>query len=301
MLKAEHLLAFCLAAKHGSISAAAQQLKLSQPAVSGQLASLQKQAKQNLYQRSSHGIELTQTGKDLLPYACAVAQTLKQAKTFLKGESEAGITQLHIGLSHHLVPNFTGELLKATRSYHKQLGELDVHLREGYSQRLIELVRNREIDAAFIISEPNMKLAPLVHQKLKTENIVLLVKPDDPIAKEQNAAIGVLNNETLIVSSSQSQVYRRVSHYLAEADIKPSRLLEVSGPDAVKNAVLDDLGIGITLESYAQREIKAGWLKTVTLKNKNFSANIARVSHDLTTLEPQRRTALESILAFREA
>ncbi len=299
-LKAEQLLAFCLAAKFGSISAAAKQLDLSQPAVSGQLNSLQKQVNQTLYQRVSHGIELTPAGQVILPYACAVARTLAQAQSYVRGENETGVIQLQIGLSHHLVPIFTGQLLKATRSYHKQHGDLDLHLREAYSQRLIQLVKSRDLDAAFIVTQARSSVAPLVLEPLRTESIVLLVKPDDPVAKENQADIRILNNETLIVSSSQSQVYRRVQHYLEEANVQPARLLEVSGPDAVKNAVLDDLGIGISLESYATREVQASWLKTVALNNKNFSVDVALVSHDLSSLDPQRRKALEAVLNFQE-
>lgn len=296
MLKAEHLLAFCLAAKQQSISAAAKQLGLSQPAVSGQLAALQKQAKRILYQRSSHGIELTPAGKELLPYACAVAKTYQQAQSYLRGDSEAGSVQLNVGLSHHLVPLFTGPLLKATRTYNRERGSLEVHLREGYSSRLIELVKQRDLDAAFIIHSKGQDLRPLKLELVSSEAIVLLVKPDDPLAQEKHLALNSMNDETLILSSSHSEVYRKVLNCLAENAVKPGRLLEVSGPEAVKHAVLDGLGIGVTLASYATREIAAGWLVAVEVEQNDFRVDIVRVSHDLASLDPKKAEPLSEIL-----
>lgn len=296
MLKAEHLLAFCLAAKQKSISAAAKQLGLSQPAVSGQLAALQKQAKQILYQRSSHGIELTPAGNELLPYACAVAKTYQQAQSFLRGDSASGSVQLNIGLSHHLVPMFTGPILKATRTYNREKASLEVHLREGYSHRLVELVKARDLDAAFIISSKGQDLRPLQLESIAREAIVLLVKPDDPLASDGCLPLQSLNEETLILSSSQSEVYRKVLGCLADNAIQPGRLLEVSGPEAVRHAVMDGLGIGVTLASYVAREIEAGWLIAVTIEQPDFQVEIVRISHDLASLDPKKAEALSAIL-----
>lgn len=296
MLKPEHLLAFCLAAKEQSISAAAKQLGLSQPAVSGQLAALQKQVGKVLYQRSSHGIELTPAGKELLPYACALAKTYQQTQAYLRGDSDRGNIQLQVGLSHHLVPLFTGILLKATRSYNREKAALEVHLREDYSDRLLHLVKQRDLDAAFIIANDLQQFSPLRLEPMATEAIILLVKPDDPLAQDKRVAIHLMQDETLILSSSQSEVYRKVLRCLRDNQVKPGRILEVSGPEAVKAAVLDGLGIGVTLASYVAREIRAGWLTSVEVQEQSFKVNIVKISHDLESLDPKKAEALAEIL-----
>ena len=76
------------------------------------------------------------------------------------------------------------------------------------------------------------------------------------------------------------------------------RLLEVSGPEAVKQAVLDGLGIGVTLASYAAREIEAGWLVAVEVEETDFRVDIVRVFHDIASLDPKKVDALVAVLKF---
>ncbi len=296
MLKAEHLLAFCQTAQHGSISAAAKVLGLSQPAVSNQLITLQKHAGQTLYRRMPHGIELTPAGNNLLPYACAVAETLTQAQRYLSGETKTGTVTLRIGLSHHLVPSFTGSLLKTAKLFSLENSTLQVHLMEGYSQPLMEEVLQRRLDAAIVIAEPSEIEASLVFRSFEKEKICLLVKFDDPIGRQKTTSLDIIKGETLILSSSRSQVYRRVQDSLFEAQVTPGRVLEVSGPGAVKSAVMDGLGIGVTLHSFVKAEVDTGWFQTVELEDKNLAVDIASINHDPATLEPMKRKALKALL-----
>ena len=296
MLKAEHLLAFCKAAQQGSISAAAETLGLTQPAVSNQLIALQKHTGQTLYRRMPHGIELTPAGDNLLPYACAVAETLTQTQLYLNGEIKTGTVTLRIGLSHHLVPSFTGLLLKAAKLFSLENNSLQVHLVEGYSQSLMEEVLQRRLDAALIITAPEEIESSLVSQSYKREKICLLVKPDDPISEQITASLDIIKGETLILSSSRSQVYKRVQDSLFEAQVMPGRILEVSGPGAVKSAVMDGLGIGVTLPSFVKIEVDANWFQLVELEGNNLAVDVSSISHNPATLEPVKRKVLKSLL-----
>ena len=295
-LKAEHLSTFCEVAKRGSVSEAADALGLSQPAASRQLASLQRSVGKTLYERTAHGITLTQAGRDLLPYACSVAQALARARRFAQGEVDGEPLTLRLGLSHHLITRYTGPILKAAKTYTQTTGPLRVHLVEGYSAQLTEEILNQQLDAALVLTPPREVPPALSYTLLGEDYICLLTLPDDPIASQASIPLATVQGETLIVSSDVSRVYRTVQDDLAAAQVEPGRVLEVSGPAAVRTAVLVGQGVGVTLRSFVKPETDAGWLKCVGLEDDGFSALVSCVTPEANALSSKVRGALSVLL-----
>lgn len=299
--RAEYLHSFCLAARAGSITAAARELGLTQPAVSRHLLLLQEIHGAPLYRRKGTGIELTPAGSALLPFACAASDSLTRARQFLSGELREGGTRLRIGLSHHLTTRFTGPLLRATRLYNESGNLLRLHLLEAYSDDLLESLRAGSIDAAYLLEEPGPDRdprGPVASEQVTecgTERAMLLVKSDDPLGAEQNLPLSVVEGETLIVPSFASTMYRRVLDALNAAGVKPGRSIEVSGPAAVRSAVLDGLGIGMTIESFVRPEVAAGTLRLVQVTAPGTEMNILRLQRDDSHLFPDQRQALEFV------
>lgn len=296
-IKAEHLLTFCRVAELGSVSEAGKMLGLSQPALSRQLASLQRGAGQRLYERKAHGVRLTQAGRDLLPYACAVARTLEHARHYLRGAPGEGAVTLRLGLSHHLITRYTGPLLKAAKRYTQDTHALELHLTEGYSEPLGNEVLNGQLDAALVLGEMHELPNDLVSRRLSEDHICLLVLPDDVIAEQAYAPLSIVEGETLILSSSVSRVFKKVQDDLSSARVKPGRLLEVSGPAAVRSAVLAGQGVGVTLRSFVAPEVQAGWLKQVGLENSGFTLGIYSVAKSAAQLERASQRALDALLS----
>ena len=111
-MRAEQLVAFCTVAHYKSISQAAEALGSSQPGLSRHLANLQDSVGEPLYGRTAYGIELTEAGEALLPYACAVTQTLGQAKHYVQNKHTELEVNLKIGLSYSLTPNILPKVVK---------------------------------------------------------------------------------------------------------------------------------------------------------------------------------------------
>ena len=295
-VKAEHLLTFCEVARCGNVSEAASELNLSQPAVSRQLASLQHAARQTFYRRSAHGVELTQAGRELLPFACSVAQALKHARRHLRQDAAERPTRLRLGLSHHLVTRYTGPLLKAAKRYNDEVGELELHLLEGYSAPLIDQVSNQELVAALTLSGPSTAAA--TSRRLSEEQVCLLTLPDDPIAAQAYVPLSIIEGETLVMPSAVSSVYNSFQAALSATRVKPGKVLEVSGPAAVRSAVLAGQGVGVTLRSFAQPEVQAGWFRQVGIENVGFTVGIWWVTRQAAELDEATHHALETLLSF---
>ncbi len=294
-LKAEQLITFCTVAKLKNISEAALELGLSQPALSRQLASLQRIAKQSLYQRTAHGIELSKEGKDFLPYACAVTHSMDVAESYLQATNNSKTTTLRIGISHHLITRFTGPLLQKARTYNQNTAALQIKMIEGYSSSLITQLKDNKLDAAIIVGDADDYQGILKGRPAGEDEIGLMTLPDDPVAKDHKIPFSAIAGETLIVSSSESSVYKTIRAIITLNNIKLGRIIEVSGPSAVRHAVIAGQGIGVTLKSFIDSELKAGWLKFVGIENIGLKQSISFVSKDPNTLDTATAQALDAL------
>ncbi|HLR45734.1 MAG TPA: LysR family transcriptional regulator [Deinococcales bacterium] len=292
-MNAEHLRSFCTVARTGSVSAAARKLGLSQPAISRHLRLLQEIRRTPLYTRSGQGVALTPAGRELLPYACSVSQALDRARAAMSGELPQESTRLTIALSHHLTMRYTGMLLRAVRDYNEEGYLLRLHLQEAYTPELIEALNNGRIDAALALGAADT--GNLRARELTAERVTLLVRDDDPFARHEELALASLERETLVLPSSASIVYRRFRRALGEMGVKPGRILEVSGPAAVRSAVYSGLGIGVTVASYVENELGPGALRLVKLEAPACTIPVLGVTRDPWFLLPDQQHALDYV------
>ncbi|ADI14368.1 LysR family transcriptional regulator [Truepera radiovictrix] len=293
--KAEQLRAFDAVARYRSVTQAARALGLSQPALSRQLAQLQEALGRPLYRRTATGVDLTPFGEALLPHARAVSEALERAQRFLQGEHPERVT-LRVGLSHHLVTAYTVRLLRNLRAASAAGAELSVHMSEGYSQQLLDAVAQRALDAALVLGDAQDLPDALVARRISEEPLCLLVKPDDPLAAQALVPSSALHGETLVLPASVSWLHGRLQRYLASALITPGRVIEVSGPFAVRCAVLEGLGIGVSVRSFVQAEVDAALLRTVGFEADGFIAGVQLVTRAPDTYDRAAWTALSTLV-----
>ncbi|MEP5766519.1 MAG: LysR family transcriptional regulator [Halieaceae bacterium] len=98
----QNLRAFLLVAEHSSFSLAAEELHLTQPAVSKRVAALEQQLEIALFDRIGRQVRLTEAGRALLPHARNIQQNLRQAEQSLFDLSGEVAGRLRIGTSHHI-------------------------------------------------------------------------------------------------------------------------------------------------------------------------------------------------------
>jgi DNA-binding transcriptional LysR family regulator len=176
MFDATRLRVFREVAQRGSISAAADALSFTQPAVSRQIATLEREAGAQLFERLPRGIRLTEAGRVLLGHAEAILDRMTAARTQVDAVTrlEAGrlrigafatanativpraiasFTEAHPGVELSLVETVSAELIPALRA-----GELDVALATDPSAHNLD-----ELEVYDIVEDPLLVALPLDH------------------------------------------------------------------------------------------------------------------------------------------
>ncbi|WP_332680684.1 LysR family transcriptional regulator [Bosea sp. (in: a-proteobacteria)] len=134
---------FLAVARTGSVSAAAQRLRVAASAVSRQIANLEKELDANLFERRSHGMILTQAGQTLAAYAQRLALEAEQVVSEIRELHSAGRGLIRLGVTEGFAVSFIPETIYAFRERHPDVA-FDVKVMSP--QAVTEHVRIGAID-----------------------------------------------------------------------------------------------------------------------------------------------------------
>ena len=164
------LRAFVAVARLGTVGRAAKALNRTQPSISARLADLERLWETKLFRRASRGMLLTPEGSRLLPPAEAVLRDLESLDQ-VAGVPIAPSSEIRVGsgdaLGRRKLPRAVAKLLRLNP-------ELDVRIREGPAPRLLEALRNGEIDLALVVHAPDRSVEGIELQSFLESEIHLL-------------------------------------------------------------------------------------------------------------------------------
>ncbi|MBZ9781493.1 LysR family transcriptional regulator [Pseudomonas sp. REP124] len=163
---------FLCISMHGSISAASEQLNISQPSLSRQLASLESYLGNPLFRRTGRGLVLTDAGTHLASMAGPAFMAVDSAISKIK--DEFGITRGHLRLAtvHTLTYYFLGDLV--SRFVH-QNRDVNVSFMARSSTEVIKLVESGRADLGFVY-DSEVASMELLSSVLFTESMAIVVR-----------------------------------------------------------------------------------------------------------------------------
>jgi DNA-binding transcriptional LysR family regulator len=293
-IDAEQLMTFALVAKHGSLSAAAQERHRSQPAVSAQMKRLSEAVGEPLYRRNRYGVELSETGEALLPYAQALVRALEGAREWQRGvrAGQRGIVRVAASMTAavYLMPKVLAE-------FHQLHPRLELRLLTRNSLDALALLHRAEADMALVEGPVGTTPTDLEARTLFHDEIVLAVGPDHHLAGRGSIVAADLAGLAIVQREAGSGTREVVELALGEMNLAAPGVrvaLEATGIEAVKEAVLQGFGAGFISRLAVQREVQAGALVALPVAAPGFRRS-------MTLLHPNRdlcSQATRRLLAF---
>jgi DNA-binding transcriptional LysR family regulator len=187
----EQLVAFVRVVREGSFTRAAWVLHLSQPSISMRIQGLEAFLGGPVFVRGGRGVTLTDLGRDFLPYAQRALEVLEAGSEAVQQTRRGSRGRVAIGVLESLSGNFLGPALTQFHSEHPQV---DVLVRAGRHEQLIELLRDGVISLALLAwpcAETLIdELEPLL---LLREPVVLVAGPNHPLAQNERLAMEELS------------------------------------------------------------------------------------------------------------
>jgi DNA-binding transcriptional LysR family regulator len=264
-----HLKTFITLAKVGHFNRAAEELFLTQPAVSTHIKTLEDYYGFPLFQKFDQKYVLTDPGKILYGYAEKIFNILNEAKRSLDGFNELDVGSLYIGASSnvgvYLLPKILGE-------FKKQFPKVNINVSIGPTYQIEAKMLANEIDIGIV--EAPTRSAEIVSGFHWEEKLVVIISPLHPWARLKQIEPSQLKNEPFVVGEKGSGTRKVMEAALGEIVEEIKVFLELGSTEAVKKAVEENLGISIVMECSVARELKLKTLKVITISGVDLKKRI---------------------------
>jgi len=259
----DRLRVFAAVAKHGSVSRAADELNITQPAVTKRLRVLQRTFKAMLYKRSGRGVELTDKGKIFLQDAIEILSQYDRLKGEFSGALVVGTNEtLTVGGSCSPSIDLLPSLLALFRKSHPHVR---MSLRTDNSGAIERMIINDEVDIAVINKVPTNHL--LAIEPYRREPLVAFVLPNSTEARKTNFTWEDFATAQIVIRSPirGQGAADQFLKALKQRGFTPNIAMRCDSPDAVKSAVKMKIGVGILFQEAIAYELNKGEFKLIKL------------------------------------
>jgi DNA-binding transcriptional LysR family regulator len=271
---------FRAVAEHLNFHKAAEQLFLTQPAVTLQIKALENDTGVRLFDRTAGRISLTRQGASLLAYANKIATLVLEAERNLRTGGGAVAGELAVGASttiaQYVLPRLLGAFLV-------EYPGVQFSLHTGNTEEIVRLVLGGKICAGLIEGPARDRGVHIEH--FLEDELVLVTPPDvdtERLSRDQFLRFSLLLRE----QGSGSR--RVVETALGKVGFKLrsfKKVMELDSTEAIKSAVEAGLGIGFVSHWAISKELELGSLKVARVNGLRVIRHFTLISR--TGPEPQ--------------
>jgi DNA-binding transcriptional LysR family regulator len=252
--------AFLTVAERRSVSAAAEVLYVTQPALTTRIKKLERELGIELFVRTARGMRLTQEGRAFRPHAQRALQSLAEGRELLRELREGHVGELLVGaapaISTYVLPH-------VLRRFQGIFPNVHLIVRTGHSEEVLEMVLREQVQIGLVreLPHPALRSVPLYE-----DEIVLVVHPGHRFADERSIVVHELGAERLILFDRTSSYFVLTSAFFREAGIVPRGVMELDNVDATKKMVEHGLGIAFLPYTAVRGELATGTLQEVVIE-----------------------------------
>jgi DNA-binding transcriptional LysR family regulator len=260
MLDAKQLRMFKAIVDAGSITAAAEQLELSQPAISQQLRALEESLGVSLLVRVGKGTRPTPAGELLLGFARQVLDKINEAERVLGDHRRGRSGLVRVGTPeppcNYVLPPVLVELKR-------RAPRIDIRVVSGHTPSTLARLHAGELDVALLPLPVDAGRLRMV--EVGRDELVAIVPRDHEIAGQPWIAARDLESHPIVLYDRESQITELTLAFLLEEGVFPRVAVEIDHLEAIKSLVQCGIGVAVLPAWAAREEIASGALASARL------------------------------------
>ena len=262
MINLELFRVFYTVAKCKSITKAAEELFISQPAVSQAIKSLENQIGGKLFNRVSRGMELTEPGgKEMFEKVKEAIELLDSAEKNFSDMKEVASGSVRIAAAANVINFF---LIKYIKIFREKYPNVALTFLNGTSKECMELVKEDKADVGFANLPITSGGVTFTGQTGKVHDVfVASDKFKELFDKEIN--LGYLSNYPLMMLDSTTMTRSNIDEFLSDHNIKLLPDMEFGSVEILTSLAVNGLGIACVPKEYVLNEIESGKLKVLSV------------------------------------
>lgn len=281
------LKAFIAVADAASFSLAAEQLYLTQPAVSKRISALESELQTRLFDRFGRAVTLTEAGQTLLPRARHILLELEDSVRTLSNLSGSVQGTLHFATSHHIGLHRLPPVLKQFVRRYPQV-RLDIRFMD--SEEACHAVELGELELA-VVTLPPAPAASLRTQKVWEDPLTIVVAPDHPLAAKARPGLADLAAHPAILPSPNTYTRQIAEQAFSQLALKLDVALSINYLETIKMLVSVGIGWGLLPVTMLDRQLRALPVRALALQRQ-----LGSVQHRDRTLSNAALTLCDMLL-----
>jgi LysR family transcriptional regulator, low CO2-responsive transcriptional regulator len=254
------LTAFLAVVRGGSVTAAADELVVTQPSVSAAVAALGRELRCDLFERAGRGIRPTAAGAAFAPYAADVIGLLEQGRQSAREAAAVAARRLRIAAVTTAAESFVPPLMRSFSDAHP---DVELILDVGNRDDVLTWVLDHAVDVAIAGRPPaDDRLAA---EPLLDNEIVCITAPEDEATRKRSLDASALAGRAWLLREDGSGTLALNVQFLAEHSLDPATLT-LGSNGAIKQAARAGLGVSLLSRAAVATELEAGLLAELRLK-----------------------------------
>jgi len=285
----QNLKAFIAVAQSHSFSAAADQLFLTQPAVSKRISLLEQQLDSRLFDRIGRQVTLTEAGQTLLPRAESIMRSIGEAKqeiSDLQGQVRGRlkmVTSHHIGL--HRLPNIL-------RTYAKEYPNVEIDIQFKDSEEAYNRVLTGEYDLGVVTRAPNAD--PRIHSEtIWHDTLVFVAAASHALSQKNPVTLMEISKYPALLPEKKFLTTRIIEDLFQQHKLEVRTLLSTNYLETIKALISAGYAWGVLPEIM----LKDNSLVRLPVKGITLSRDLDCIYHKERTLSNPVKAFLENLLA----
>jgi DNA-binding transcriptional LysR family regulator len=248
--------------RHKSYTRAAEELHLTQPAVSMQVRQLEKELGLPLFEKLGRGIALTEAGRELVPYSEGINRALREMQEVM--ESLKGVSRGRLSIAVATTVKYLAPKLLA--AFHHRYPGIALALDVTNREQLLRLLEANAVDLVLMGQPPD---GVEVESEAFMENPLVVVAPSDhPLAGERDIPLARLSEEVFVMREPGSGTRQAMERFFTDHGIALRAGMQMTRNEAIKQSVR--AGLGLSVVSVHTIELELATRKLVVLDVAGF-------------------------------
>lgn len=266
IIDSRQIAAFSALVRHRSFTRAAEDLFLTQSAVSHAIKSLEEEIGCRLFERSGRSVSLTRAGEQFHQRTERILSEMRAARVEIENLSSEVHGQLSVGAGTLACQYLMPLVLKEFKERHPQCTVL---LEPGHRDDLLTLLRTHKIDVALTIEGP--RSPDLVFEPLFTDELLFFVSAQHAWSRLGRVPRPVVAKETAIVPDRSTQTFKLVEDHFRTEKLVFRNVVAPGSIDAAKQLVKTGFGVGVFAPWQVAAETAAGEMVPAALPARRLS------------------------------
>jgi LysR family transcriptional regulator, transcriptional activator of the cysJI operon len=282
-----YLEVFVKVVEKGNFSKAAEDLHMTQPAVSQYIKVLEESVGARLLERSNKFVRLNKAGEIVFHHAKEILALYSNMQYLIDDLTNKASGPIAIGASYtfgeYILPHIIARL---QAKYPLITPTIQIH----NTKEIIDLVQTHQLDIGIVEGQINEKIPNV--EIVSEDKMVIVASPLHPLLKEQNKRkISELGKETWILREKGSGTREAAEHLFQHINFTPKKIMEFGSTQVIKESVEAGLGISLLSQWAIKKELMYGFLEIVDVEGLPFKRNFS-----ILTSSPYQTKALQQFI-----